>query len=928
MIKLLKEWAGYKLPGDTWNTHKPTIAKMNIQMLYVGSFLGWGGLLLFALFPFFIERVFIKGIFYFCTAFLCFIIFLFAVKLRKRDVVSDKTVSVLIMLLIGTVMSFGLLVGVFWQPTAMAVSFFILFIGLHAMFLIKPTTMLIVQLVEMAIFFTCTVLIKTQEIYMYDIVNMLETFTASTVITWNLNHMRIMDIVAKQKMAVDQLTLKEALDEIEEYNMDLSKKIEKGLEQLEEERQASQFIYDSNPQINFIVSLDFKVIDCNPAALRFYGYKNKDELKAGVVAKIAGSIPPIMPNGMESIPISKRFADANQYGDVSFDTLLVFDGEEIPFHFDLKRVKYKNSQVIAVYQTDLRELKKAERDLERRDTLLSAVNDVAHRLMSVEDEDFEKSLWESMSLFGRSVDVERVTVWKNFEKDSELCCTQMHEWSEGVEIQHGQEHTIDVRYSEIIPTWEKPLSKGECVNVKTKDMITVEREQMERQGVVSMLVVPIFIKEVFWGFVGYDDCINERVFSEIEETTLKSGGMLIASALLRNEMTKNLIATKEEALLSANAKSTFLANMSHEIRTPMNAIIGMTTIAKNTDLPEKIDECLSKISIASKHLLGVINDVLDMSKIDAQKFEFASDEFDFMETIENICTMTADLIKRKDQIFELECDPTIPSRLIGDDLRFSQVITNLLSNAVKFTPDGGKVRLDIKRGIEKEGKVEIIVAVTDTGIGITLEQQKNLFSAFEQADRSTSRKYGGTGLGLVISKNIVMNMGGNISVTSEVRKGSCFTFNVFLEKGTDKKPSAEMPAFAQDENFDFTGKCVLLVEDVDINREIIISLLEDTHLEIDCAENGQVGVEMFAINPGKYDLVFMDIQMPLMDGFDATKAIRAMDSPCAKTVPIVAMTANAFKEDVEKCRECGMDDHIAKPVDLDLLFAKIRKYLR
>jgi len=181
---------------------------------------------------------------------------------------------------------------------------------------------------------------------------------------------------------------------------------------------------------------------------------------------------------------------------------------------------------------------------------------------------------------------------------------------------------------------------------------------------------------------------------------------------------------------------------------------------------------------------------------------------------------------------------------------------------------------------------------------------------------------------LVISKNIVMNMGGNISVTSEVRKGSCFTFNVFLEKGTDKKPSAEMPAFAQDENFDFTGKCVLLVEDVDINREIIISLLEDTHLEIDCAENGQVGVEMFAINPGKYDLVFMDIQMPLMDGFDATKAIRAMDSPCAKTVPIVAMTANAFKEDVEKCRECGMDDHIAKPVDLDLLFAKIRKYLR
>ena len=721
--------------------------------------------------------------------------------------------------------------------------------------------------------------------------------------------------------------LQNALSEVEESNRNLSEKIEESIARLEEERQARQSLYDSNPHINFIADLDYNVIDCNPSALKFYGFKSKDEFKSDMLKKISEAVLEKMPDGSASIPISQRFAEAVRNRETSFDTMLTFNGDEIPFHFDLKMISYKGADVVAVYQTDLRELKKVEKDLERRDILLSAINTVAARLISGENEDFDKFFEDSIAMLGRSIDVERVVVWKNLEKDGELYCTQIHEWCEGAEEQHGKPHTINIKYSETVPTWEKTLPQGKCVNYKVKDLLPMEREQMMKQGIVSVLAVPLFVRDIFWGFVGFDDCVNERVFSEMEERTLGSGAMLIAAALFRNEITNDLILAKDDALSSARAKSSFLANMSHEIRTPMNAIIGMTTIAKNATSPQKISECLSEISIASTHLLGVINDILDVSKIEAEKFVLASDEFNFMETIKKIRTITAELIKRKKQVFELDCDPNIPKRLIGDDLRFSQVITNFLSNAVKFTPEYGKITLEAKLAADNGDEVELVLAVTDTGIGISQEQQKNLFTAFEQADRSTSRKYGGTGLGLVISKNIVNQMGGNVKVTSELGKGSRFEFNVFLKKGADDETYVEVPPAEPVERFDYTGRHILLVEDVSINREIIIALLEDTNIGIDCAENGLMGANMFINNQDKYDLIFMDIQMPLMDGFDATRKIRSAGTVKSKTVPIVAMTANAFKEDVEKCKDCGMDDHIAKPIDLNIMLEKLHKYL-
>jgi len=721
--------------------------------------------------------------------------------------------------------------------------------------------------------------------------------------------------------------LQSALDEIEGYNQSLNRRIIEGIAQLEEERQASQALYNSNPQMNFVADLNFHVIDCNPATMIFYGFSNKEEVQNGLLQKINQSIPKKMANGTDSIPVIQRFADVVKLGETSFETILTFDGEDIPFSFELKKVPYKSNWVIAVYQTDLRKLKKAEKELEQRDILLSAVNAAAAELISVDNDDFATALWKSIGNLGRSTHVERMTVWKNDVIDDEIYCTQIFEWNEGVERQHGLTHTVNVRYKDVIPSWLPILLSGKCVNVLVKDLPPIERAQMERQGIVALLVAPIFIKDDFWGFIGFDDCRKERVFTDAEENTLKSGGMLIASSILRDEMTRNLVAAMEIAQSSASAKTAFLANMSHEIRTPMNAIIGMTTIARTTDSVDKMNDCLEKISVASKHLLGILNDILDMSKIDAQKFELAEERFNFTKMIQDLYSISASKMEEKCQTFTLRCDPDIPQLLIGDELRLSQVITNLLSNAVKFTPEHGTIRLDIRQGVVQKEKVELLVAVTDTGIGISKEQQTSLFNAFEQADRGISRKFGGTGLGLAISKNIVHLMGGDVKLDSEVGKGSRFSFNIFLQKASD----CTMPGSTDDittESYNFTGKRILLIEDVDINREIVIALLDDTGIQIDCAENGQIGLDMFKNNPSAYDLIFMDIHMPVMDGYTAAKALRDSDIAEAKTLPIIAMTANAFKEDIERCRTSGMNDHIAKPVDFNILLEKLQKYLQ
>jgi CheY-like chemotaxis protein len=496
--------------------------------------------------------------------------------------------------------------------------------------------------------------------------------------------------------------------------------------------------------------------------------------------------------------------------------------------------------------------------------------------------------------------------------------------------------------------------------------------------------------------------------------------------------------------------------MSHEIRTPMNAIIGMTIIAESSDSIERKNYALGKIKDASTHLLGVINDILDVSKIEAGKFELSPVEFNFEKMLKRVVIVNKFRIDEKQQNFTVHVDREIPPCLFGDEQRLAQVITNLLGNAVKFTPKKGAINVSTKFIGEENGVCTIRISVTDSGIGISAEQQSRLFQSFSQAESSTASKFGGTGLGLVISKNIIEMMDGKIWIESEIGNGAAFIFTIQVkrleekQKGltdlsnirilavdddpltleyfkeiterygaccetaasgmdalklvsdtgaydvyfidyrmpginrmelatiltADKTGSGKAyvvlmsaiewseiredakqagvdkfiskPMFPSDivdsineifgtvqlkkeaagqKTVQFGGRRILFAEDVEINREIVLSLLEPTLLTIDCAVNGTEAVSMFNDAHGKYDMILMDVQMPERDGYEATRQIRMLDVPNAKTVPIVAMTANVFREDIEKCLDAGMNSHIGKPLDFDEVMDKLQAYL-
>jgi len=371
----------------------------------------------------------------------------------------------------------------------------------------------------------------------------------------------------------------------------------------------------------------------------------------------------------------------------------------------------------------------------------------------------------------------------------------------------------------------------------------------------------------------------------------------------------------------------------------MNAIIGMAVIGKNTQNSERKNYSFNKIEEASEHLLGVINEILDMSKIEANKLELSPESFSFEGMLRRVVSIINFRADEKKQKFTVQIDSNIPKILVGDDQRIAQVITNLLGNAVKFTPEGGSIWLNASLLNEENGVCVLELKVTDSGIGITPDQQANLFSPFNQADNRISRRYGGTGLGLAISKSIVEMMGGTIGVESKQGSGSVFTFTINVKRAEDHeeessklKTSMDDGQTAPENNLQtysgiFKGKSILLAEDVEINREIVQMLFENTLMEIDYAVNGEEAVMMFSASPDKYDLILMDVQMPVLDGYEATRAIRKLVFPKAKTIPIIAMTANVFKDDIENCLQAGMNDHIGKPIEPELLFEKLRRYL-
>ena len=501
---------------------------------------------------------------------------------------------------------------------------------------------------------------------------------------------------------------------------------------------------------------------------------------------------------------------------------------------------------------------------------------------------------------------------------------------------------------------EAPSLYSEAVQVYIEQYVHPEdREKYRKMCAKEFMVKTLSEEKQFYSF-------NYRQVAGGQEKWYRMH--VIAAAFLPNGEVKSVVmaimdvdnqvrndisqkAVVEEALVQAEhankAKSDFLSSMSHDIRTPMNAIMGFASLAQtHIENKNEVQNYLGKITSAGQHLLNLINDILDMSRIESGKIKLQEDEVSLREIVTDIKNLMQSMVEEKNLTFEVY-ENIVNNYVFCDKLRLNQILINLLGNAVKFTPDGGTVILDIKQEmVAPEGYGVYVFKVKDTGIGIAKEFQSRIFEAFERDKITEQSGVQGSGLGLAITKNIIELMGGRISLESELDKGAEFTVKVmFALQDVDEAELLEEKTFEQKEQVEkleqterrklFKNRKILLVEDNNLNREIARLLLTEEGFVVEEALNGQEAVEKISTaKDGEYALILMDIQMPIMDGYEATKEIRNMSNRKLAHIPIIAMTANAFEEEKKKALSCGMNGHVSKPIDVNILFKSIEGILK
>jgi len=578
--------------------------------------------------------------------------------------------------------------------------------------------------------------------------------------------------------------------------------------------------------------------------------------------------------------------------------------------------------------------------IKKQSELFETVNNVSSVLLEPDMKGrFEDNLQKAMDIMAEAVGADRICIWRK-KKESRLCFSLNCQWEHNnfKSINENGVLAPDI-YFDVHPYWNSILSYGNCINSLVRDMPPAERAELEPRNILSIFVVPIFLQDQFWGYIGFDCCKKERVFSNIETMILRSASRMIAHAIIRSEMTLQLEDTANEANNANRAKSSFLANMSHEIRTPMNAILGIAEIQlRDESLSPETQDAIEKIYESGDLLLNIINDILDLSKIEAGKMELVPFKYDIPSLINDSVQLNRLRYDSKPIELYIYVDENTPHDLFGDELRIKQVLNNILSNAFKYT-DEGAVELFVSAELQKDNieDVTLLFRIVDTGQGMTAEQINDLFNEYTRFNAEANRVTVGTGLGMSITKHLLDLMKGVITVKSELGKGTEFTVSLPQKRiGMDicgKEVADKLRKF----NFrstTLTNKAqflreympygsVLVVDDVESNIYVIKGMLLPYGIKIDTVMSGFDAIKK--IEDGNvYDIVFMDHMMPKMDGIETTKKLREM----GYKDKIVALTANAIIGRAEMFLQNGFDGFISKPIDSRELNAMLNDLIR
>ena len=820
----------------------------------------------------------------------------------------------------------------------------------------------------------------------------------------------------------------------------LEETVRERTKELEQQTETNRVILDSNPFYSIMFDEDVNILDCNLSAQTYFALRGAQDPKKQFLDKINTIIPEYQPDGRKSIPFRNRVKTTLEHGFCEFVTNFVTPERSLFFNIIMKRITYKNKYAIVTYMIDLTAQKEIQFKLKYHGTLLEALGNVANLLLMADVKDFDTMMYSAMDLIGRAASVDRVYIWRNHTgEDGRLYTSQIYEWSPDVEPQWSNELKRNVSFDDSMPFWKDTLQKGISLNSLAKDPMLCSLPLLP-QGIVSILLVPIFLQEKFWGFIGFDDCHKERVFSDTEENTLRICGFMamVINDTIHNEVAMHLLAEREAALVSAQIKTNFLANMSHEIRTPMNAILGMAELIMHENTSEAVMAHATDIRNACRGLLAIINDVLDISKIESGKLEIVPTQYHISSLLVDVISIIKTRAEKKVISFVSNIDANIPGELHGDELRIKQILINLLNNAVKFTHEG-QITFTVNSTVEG-GVCQLTFSITDTGVGIKPEDMKKIFVLFQQVDTKRNRNIEGTGLGLSISKQLVEMMGGSLEVESEFGVGSTFTvtiqqniansqpvavlkypernsvlvyenrpvylssvrhaldslncryqvcfnrqemysllgeftydyifisslyINTVHEIAVQKQPKAVIVVLNGDGNPYFKGNflsismpihClqlanilndeyveqgsratrshvaniiaptakVLVVDDNAVNLKVAAGLLKLYKIQAETALSGMVAIEM--VYEKDYDLIFMDHMMPDMDGIDTTIEIRGLGEKYAN-IPIVALTANAVGGVKEMFKAEGLNDFLAKPIEMSKLDTILKKWL-